>query len=230
MTGKHATALEIVAILQSMANPHNVAGMARFGISINNTLGVSVPQMRKLAAGIKKDHTLALQLWETGIHEARIVATMIDAPKLVTPEQMESWAKDFDSWDVCDQACMGLFSHTPLGIEKARQWSERKEEFVKRAGFALMASLALGKKEASEEQLAAFLSDIEREAGDERNFVKKAVNWALRQIGKKNPCLNKLAVETAERIRKQDSKSARWIAADALRELTGEAVRVRLNK
>ena len=230
MAGPTARLDEIISTLKSMANPHNVAGMARFGINAANTLGVSVPQMRKLAAAIKKDHALARQLWETGIHEACIVATMIDDPKQLTPQQMDSWALDFDSWDVCDQACMGLFSRTPLGIEKAHEWSLRSEEFVKRAGFALMASLALGKKDVSEGQLAAFLPDIEREAGDERNFVKKAVNWALRQVGKKNLRLNRLAVEAAERIRKQDSKSARWIAADALRELTGEPVRSRLNK
>jgi 3-methyladenine DNA glycosylase AlkD len=230
MTGSTAQVDEIIATLKANANPHNVEGMARFGITAHNTLGVSVPQMRKLAAGIKKDHALAQQLWETSIHEARIVATMIDDPKLVTSEQMESWAHDFDSWDVCDQACMGLFSRTPLGIEKALQWPARPEEFVKRAGFALMASLALGKKEISEDQLAAFLPVIEHCAGDERNFVKKAVNWALRQIGKKNLRLNKLAVETAERIKKQDSKSARWIASDAIRELTGEPVRSRLIK
>jgi 3-methyladenine DNA glycosylase AlkD len=230
MTKSTARLEETINTLKSMANPHNVAGMARFGINPANALGVSVPQMRKLAAAIKKDHALAQQLWETGIHEARIVATMIDDPRLVTPEQMDSWAKDFDSWDICDQACMGLFSRTPLGVEKAHQWSLRKEEFVKRAGFALMASLALGKKDVSEEQLAAFLPDIEREAGDERNFVRKAVNWALRQVGKKNLRLNKLAVEAAERIKKQDSKSARWIASDALRELTGEPVKLRLNK
>ncbi len=230
MTRSAARVEDIVNALKAQANPHNVAGMARFGINPANTLGVSVALMRKLAAGIKKDHNLALQLWETGIHEARIVATMVDDPRLVTVQQMESWARDFDSWDVCDQACMGLFSRTPLGIEKAHEWSLRKEEFVKRAGFALMASLALGKKDIAEEQLAAFLPDIEREAWDERNFVKKAVNWALRQVGKKDLRLNKLAVETAERISKQDTKSARWIAADALRELTGEPVRSRLNK
>jgi 3-methyladenine DNA glycosylase AlkD len=230
MTRSTARAEDVINALRAQANPHNVAGMARFGINVHNAFGVSTPAMRKLAASIKKDHALALQLWQTGIHEGRVVATMIDDPNLVTRQQMESWVRDFDSWDVCDQACMGLFSRISLGIEKAHEWSLRQEEFVKRAGFALMASLALGKKDVSEEQLAAFLPDIEREAGDERNFVKKAVNWALRQIGKKDLSLNKLAVETAVRIRKQDTKSARWIAADALRELTGEPVRSRLNK
>jgi 3-methyladenine DNA glycosylase AlkD len=230
MTRSTARLEEVVAALKAMANLHNVAGMARFGIKTDNALGVSMPMMRKLAAGIKKDHALALQLWEAGIHESRILATMVDDPQLVTPGQMERWVLDFDSWDVCDQACMGLFSRTPLGIEKARQWSAHKEEFVKRAGFALMASLALGKKEVSEEQLAGFLPLIEREAWDDRNFVKKAVNWALRQVGKKNLRLNALAIETAGRIREQGSKSARWIAADALRELTGGPVRSRLNK
>lgn len=230
MAKSTVTLEEVITVLKAKANPHNVEGMARFGINPHNTLGVSVPDMRKLAAAITKNHLLAQQLWKTGIHEARIVATMIDDPALVTLEQMESWVQDFDSWDVCDQACMTLFSRTSLGIEKAHEWSTRKKEFVKRAGFALMASLALGKKNVTEEQLASFLPDIEREAMDERNFVKKSVNWALRQIGKKNLALNKLAVETAERISKQDSKSARWIASDALRELTGEPVRLRLNK
>lgn len=228
MPRSQGTVEEIVTALKSMANPRNVEGMARFGISAHNTLGVSVPQMRKLAGAVKKNHALAQELWQTGIHEARIVATMIDEPAEVTPQQMDKWALDFDSWDVCDQACMALFSRTSLGIPKAHEWSLRNEEFVKRAGFALMASLALGKKNVSDEQLAAFLPDIEREAGDERNFVKKAVNWALRQIGKKNQRLNKLAIASAERIRQQDSRSARWIASDALRELCGEKIQSRL--
>ena len=228
MTKPQGTVEEIVTALKAMANPHNVEGMARFGINPHNALGVSTPQMRKLAASVKKDHALALQLWQTGIHEARIVATLVDDPAEVTAAQMESWARDFDSWDICDQSCMALFSRTPLGIIKAHEWSLRSEEFVKRAGFALMASLALGQKDVTDEQLIAFLPDIEREAGDERNFVKKAVNWALRQIGKKNRRLNKPAIAAAERIRQQGNRSARWIAADALRELNDQKVQSRL--
>lgn len=222
------TVEQVMAELKALSNPDNVKGMARFGINHHNTLGVSVPYMRKLAAGTRKDHSLALKLWQTGIHEARIIASMVDDPTLVTEDQMERWVSDFDSWDVCDQVCMNLFSRTPPGIIKAHEWTSRQEEFVKRAGFALMASLAHGNKGISDEQLAAFLPDIERESADGRNFVRKAVNWALRQIGKKNRRLNTLAVAAAERIRQQENKSARWIATDALRELTDEKTRSRL--
>lgn len=218
---------EIIHTLKSLSNPKSVEGMARYGISPHNTLGVSVPNLRKLARQAGKDHALAQQLWNSGIHEARVIASMIDDPKLVTTEQMESWVKDFDSWDVCDQVCMNLFARTALSFDKAFKWSASQQEFVKRAGFALIACLAWNNKEAKDDHLAAFLPVIEREAGDDRNYVKKAVNWALRQIGKRNYNLNKLAIEAAERIKLQGSKSARWIAADALRELTSKTVHIK---
>lgn len=205
--------------LQSLSNPAAVAGMARFGINPRNTFGVSIPELRKLAKRAGKDHELARDLWSSGIHEARILAAMIDVPELVTGKQMDSWAGDFDSWDVCDQCCSNLFDRTRFAYQKALVWSRDKGEFVKRAGFTLMAVLAVHDKKASDKEFIKFLPVIKRESVDERNFVRKAVNWALRQIGKRNAGLRKLAVKTAQEIRKIDSKSARWIASDALREL-----------
>lgn len=153
---------------------------------------------------------------------------MIDEPKMVTVKQMENWVKDFDSWDLCDQCCGDLFDKTEFAYQKAMEWSKRDEEFVKRAGFVLMAKLALHDKKAEDKAFLTFLPIIKRESIDDRNFVKKAVNWALRQIGKRNVDLNIAAVETAKEIQKMDSRSAKWIAADALRELTSEAVQQRL--
>lgn len=215
---------EVIELLKSRANPtpENLMGMARYGINTGRALCVSTPDMQKLAKQIGKDHGLALRLWKAGWRETRILAAMIDEPAKVTGLQMDSWVKDFDSWDVCDATCLYLFSWTSLVYKKALQWSGRQEEYVKRAGFALMACLAVGQRKPGQEQLAAFLSAIEREAWDERNYVKKAVNWALRQVGKHSRTLNKLAIETAERIKLQDTKSARWIASGALRELTSE--------
>jgi len=202
--------------------------MARFGINPENTYGVSVPDLRKMAKEISTDHALAEQLWASGIHEARILASMIDEPEMVTEARMESWVKDFDSWDVCDQCCSNLFDKTKFAYRKAAEWSKREEEFVKRAGFTLMATLAVHDKKAADEEFLKFLPVIKRESTDNRNFVKKAVNWALRQIGKRNLNLNKVAIKAAEEIQQIDSKSARWIAADAIRELTGEAVQKKL--
>ncbi len=221
---------DIIEKLKSLSDPEAVKGMARFGINPENTYGVSVPNLRKLAKEIRVDHSLAEQLWASGIHEARVLASMVDDPKLTTEEQMDTWVKDFDSWDVCDQCCMNLFDKTEFAYQKAAEWSKREEEFIKRAGFALMATLAVHDKKATDEGFLKFLPMIKRESADRRNFVKKAVNWALRQIGKRNPNLNKLAIKTAEEIQEIDSKSARWIAADAIRELTGEAVQKRLTK
>jgi 3-methyladenine DNA glycosylase AlkD len=212
----------ILAELKAHANPDNVAGMARFGISSQHTLGLPIPLLRQLAKQIGQDHALALELWASGIHEARILAGFIDDPALVGETQMEQWVADFDSWDVCDQVCSGLFDRTSFAYAKAVEWSARPNEFVKRAGFVLMAALAVHDKGADDAAFVAFLPHIVREATDERNFVRKAVNWALRQIGKRNARLNKAAINTARDIQKLDSKAARWIAADALRELTGE--------
>ena len=219
---------EILSRLHALANPDNVAGMGRYGINTQDTLGISIYTLRPLAKEIGQDHDLALALWDSGIHEARILASYVDEPARVTDAQLERWVADFDSWDVCDQVC-DLFGKTPFAYQKAFEWSQRQEEFVKRAGFVLMAELAAHDKNASDEKLAQFLPVIARESTDERNFVKKAVNWALRNIGKRNPHLNELAIETAGQIRQTfGSKSARWIAADALRELKGEKVQARL--
>ena len=221
------TSEEILNRLRSLSNPSNVEGMARFGINPQGTLGISIYVLRKIAKECGKDHHLAGELWGSGVHEARILASMIDEPDLVDEQQLERWVKDFDSWDVCDQVC-DLFGRLPIAPHKAMQWSERPEEFVKRAGFAIMAELAWHDKQAKDELFEAFFAPIVRESGDGRNFVRKAVNWALRNIGKRNARLNRLAIETAREIGKIDSKSARWIASDAIRELTSEKVRHRL--
>lgn len=213
---------EIMDRLQSMADPANVAGMARYGINPRGTLGVSVAELRKIAGEIGKDHVRAGELWRTGIHEARILAALVDVAAEVSEDQMETWVADVDSWDVCDLCCNNLFRRTRWARDKAREWAGREEEFVKRAGFVLMATLAVHEKEEGDSLFVEFLALIEREAGDERNFVKKSVNWALRQIGKRNQGLNAAAVDTAGRIRDFPSKAARWIAADALRELENE--------
>jgi 3-methyladenine DNA glycosylase AlkD len=213
-----------------LSDPKAVAGMARFGINPENAYGVSIPNLRRMAKQIGRDHPLALRLWNSGIHEARILASMIDPPEMVTEEQMDNWVKDFDSWGVCDQCCSNLFDKTKFAHKKAIQWSKRREEFVKRAGFVLMATLAVHDKEAGDKEFLKFLPIIKREATDERNFVKKAVNWALRQIGKRNLSLNKMAIQTAKEIQKMDSRAARWIASDALRELTGGPVQKKLRR
>ncbi|MBZ5584340.1 MAG: DNA alkylation repair protein [Acidobacteriia bacterium] len=205
--------------LQSFANPVNVAGMARFGINPHNTLGVSMPVLRKLAREAGHSHALAQELWASGIHEARILATLVDEPARVTRRQADRWARDFDSWDVCDQACQNLLRYTPFAFEKAAAWARAKPEYVRRAGFALMAGLAVKAKTAGDEPFEAWFPLIAGAASDERNFVRKAVNWALRQIGKRNPRLRAKAIAAAEQIRLQDSRAARWIANDALREL-----------
>jgi len=214
--------------LKSLANPEAVAGMARFGINPENTYGISIPVLRKMAREIGRDHTLAQELWSSGVHEARILASMIDDPRLVTEEQMERWTAGFDSWDVCDQCCGNLFDKTTLAYRKAVEWAARDAEFVKRAGFALMAWLAFHDKRAPDEAFLEFLPVIKRESVDGRNFVKKAVNWALRHIGKRNANLNRAAVQAAKEIQGMGSKPAAWVASDALRELTSEKVQERL--
>jgi 3-methyladenine DNA glycosylase AlkD len=199
-----------------------------FGIQTGLALGVSIPQLRDLAKKVGTAHDLAQELWKTGIHEARILASMIDDPAKVSEDQMEKWAGDFDSWDVVDGCCGNLFDRTAFAVRKAHEWSERKEEYAKRAGFVLMAEIAVHHKNASDETFLDFLPVIVREASDERNFVKKAVNWALRQIGKRNAILNAAAIKTCAEIKDSDSRSGRWIAADALRELTSAPVKKKL--
>lgn len=217
----------ILQELQARANPDNVAGMAKFGINPRGTLGISIYELRKLAKVIGVQHALALQLWETGLHEARILASYIDDPALVTEAQLERWVADFDSWDVVDQVCE-LIAKTPLAYAKVLEWSARPEEFVKRTAFALMAELAVHDKQATDELLAQFFPVIVREANDGRNFVKKAVNWAMRNLGKRDLALNAQAIAAAREIQALGTRPARWIAADALRELTSEAVQARL--
>jgi 3-methyladenine DNA glycosylase AlkD len=219
---------EVVKELQKLGDPAAVAAMARFGIHAQKALGVSVLELRTLARRIGRDHALAQQLWKTGILEARVLATLIADPAQVTDSLMESWAKDFDSWAVCDAGCCNLFDKTKFAWRKAIEWSRREEEYVKRAGFALMAALAVHNKSAPDEKFLKFLPAIRRGAIDDRNFVKKGVNWALRQIGKRNRTLHRAALETARRISALDSRAARWIAADALRELESDAVERRL--
>jgi 3-methyladenine DNA glycosylase AlkD len=217
-----------IRLLKRRADPKNLEGMARFGINTHNALGITVTDIRKIAKGLGRNHELALTLWESKIHEARMLASFIDVPELVTETQMDSWAKEFDSWDICDECCGDLFDRTAFSYKKAIEWSERKEEYVKRAGFALMAALSVHDKAAPDRELLQFLPVIERESDDERNYVRKAVNWALRNIGKRNVRLNRAAIKTAKRIRERDTKAARWIASDALRELTGDGVKRRL--
>ena len=207
-----ATVEDVINKLKSLARPDQLEGMARFGIAVENRLGVSVPDMRKVAKEVGKDHQLALDLWKTGIAEARMLASMIDEPDKVTEQQMEDWVKGFNSWDVCDQVCDNLFQKTPLVWKKIIDWSEREEEFVKRAAFTLIACLAWHDKKAQDDKFLALFPLIIKAATDERNFVKKAVNWALRNIGKRNLNLNKAAINTAKEIKKLDSKAARWVA------------------
>ena len=220
---------DILKKLKALSNPKAVEGMARFGINPENTYGVSIPDLRKIAKEAGKDHSLAQKLWASRIHEARILVSMIDEPTAVSEEQMERWVKDFDSWDVCDQCCMNLFEKTKFAYQKCVEWSSNKQEFVKRAGFALMARLAVSDKKAIDGQFVNFFPIIKRESVDNRNFVKKGVNWALRQIGKRNRNLNKMAIRTAKEIQEVDSKSSKWIASDALRELTDEKIQKRLH-
>ncbi len=216
--------------LKRLGERRNVEGMARFGIVAKNVYGVSKPRLDELARKIGRNHSLGLELWETGNHDARILAGMIAERKLVTGKQMERWVRDFDNWDVCDGTCCHLFVFAMPAWQKAHAWGRRKKEFQKRAGFALAAFLACHDKKATDAQFRKYLEVIEREAWDQRNFVRKAVNWALRNIGKRNLALNRSAIASAERIAMQGSHAARWIAADALRELKSEAVQMRLRR
>ena len=225
-----ASVEEVLKKLRSKAKPDRLEGMSRYGMVAERRLGVSVPDMRKMAKELGKNHKLALKLWKTGIPEARIVAAMIDEPEKLTEKQMEDWVKDINFWDICDQVCMNLFEKTPLAWKKILDWSNREEEFIKRTAFALIACLAWHDKEAEDEKFIKLLPVIKHGATDERNFVKKAVNWALRNIGKRNPKLNKATIKAAREIRGIDSKAARAIASDAIKELESPAVQRRLRK
>jgi 3-methyladenine DNA glycosylase AlkD len=218
---------EIIARLRSMANPKLLEQEKRLGIEVANGLGISIWDLRRVAKEIGRDQALAEELWKTGIREARLLAGYIANPQTISDATIERWAKDFDSWDIVDQVADAIWL-SPFAIKKANEWSRRKEEFVKRAAFVIMAGLAATVKDVTNAEFEKFFPIIERESTDERNFVKKAVNWALRNIGKRNLALNRKAIATAKQIAKMEDKTAQWIAKDALKELTSDKVQLRL--
>ena len=220
----------VVDELRQHGSRVNVEGMARFGIRSDDIFGVSKPVMDQIARKIGKNHELGLELWQTGNHDARLLGMLISNPARVTSRQMEDWVKCFDNWDVCDGTCCHLFAAAKPAWNKALSWTRRKNEFEKRAGFALIAYLAIHDKLAVDRKFAPCLEAIERESADDRNFVRKAVNWALRNIGKRNIHLNREAIVSAEHIRAIGTRAGRWIAADALRELNSDAVQERLHR
>lgn len=217
-----------LAWLERHGSRKNRDGMARYGIVADKVFGVSMGSMQSLAKRLGKSHRLADALWRTGWYEARMLATMVDEPARVTPAQMDRWAKSFENWAVCDTAAFVLFDRTPHAWDRVQAWAGRPEEFVKRAAFAMLASLTVHDKTAPDEPYIRGLALIEREAGDARNFVKKAVNWALRSIGKRNPALHRRAVAVAKRLAASPDPAPRWIGKDALRELQSPAVARRL--
>jgi 3-methyladenine DNA glycosylase AlkD len=224
------TVPKIIAEFEKHRNDTNIEGMARFGIDSSNAFGIKLPILRAIAKPYKKNHTLALELWKTGYHEARLMAIFIDDPKLLTVEQMESWMKDFNSWDIVDQACSHLFCKHPEAYDKVIEWAQLEPEYERRTAFALLAMLAVHDKKAPDEKFLNLFPIIELYTFDNRNFVRKAVNWALRQIGKRNELLNLAAIACAKRIKEQNSKAGNWIANDALRELMGDAVQRKVAK
>lgn len=226
---KSQTVKSVLAELKKQGSEYNRQGMARFGINVQKAFGVNVPVMRAIAKKIGKDHELAIKLWDSGNHEARHVATMIADPKLTTKALVNKWAKDFNSWDIVDGACSNLLHKTDFAYELIPKWSKRKEEFVRRTAFSLIAYLAVHDKKRNDVEFLQFLPLIKKYSTDERNFVRKAVNWSLRQIGKRSFFLREEAVKCAEEIKAIDSKSARWIASDALRELNNPKTYIRNN-
>lgn len=224
------TLTEIIDKLQILANPNSKDQMAKFGILPEHSYGVSTPNLRQIAKKSKRNHELAMQLWDIDTRETRILAAMIAEPAKTDRQLVEAWTLTFDYWEICDQCVMNLFEKLPFAWDIAVEYSSRAEEFVKRTGFVIMARLAVSDKKAVDERFESFFPFILREASDERNMVKKAVNWALRQIGKRNRDLNRKAAALALKIKELPSKSARWIASDALRELQSEAVQKRLVK
>jgi len=221
---------EVLKRLESKARQEQLAGMARYGMNIERRLGVSIPELREMAKDIGKNHELALGLWKTGVAEAKILAAMVEDPEKLSEEQMGNWVKDIDSWDVGDQVCMNLFEKSPLAWRKIDEWSRRDEEFVKRIAFGLLACLSWHDKKAKDEKFIKLFPVFARGATDARASIKKATSWALRNIGKRNPNLNKAAINEANRLRMLDYKNARWIASDAVRELESETVQKRLKK
>ena len=221
---------QVISELKKQYNKRNIEGMARFGINVDNAFGVSAPMMKAIAKKIGKNHELALQLWDSGYHEAKHISAMIDDPKMVTKSQMNKWVRDFNSWDICDGTCSNLFRKTPFAIEKIFEWVENKNEFIRRAGFSLIVYVAVHHKTRDDKEFLEFFPYIKKHSTDERNFVKKAVNWALRQIGKRSFFLNEKALKLAREIVELDSKSARWIAKDAIRELTDPKILARIKR
>lgn len=213
------SATEIIAHLESLRSQHNIDGMARFGIRPARPLGISIRTLRPLARTLGRSHDLADELWASGWHEARILAAFVEEPGKLTRREADRRAADFDSWDLCDQWCISVFRRMPFAWDKAQQWAGRRAEFVKRAGFSLFAVLAVHDREAGDDRFVEVLEAVEREATDERHYVSKSINWALRQIGKRNVRLKRAAIASARRLAKLDSRQARWVAADALREL-----------
>jgi 3-methyladenine DNA glycosylase AlkD len=220
----------VVAMLRRQARPAELAGMARFGMAVEGRLGLAIPTLRTLARQIGRDHALALQLWDTGIPDAQILAALVAEPACFTSAQMDGWTRTMRSWDVCDQACNNAFGASPLAWKKVGQWAGRRDEFVRRSAFSLLATLAVHDRQAPDQRFVEALALVEAAADDERNFVRKAVNWALRGIGKRNAALNAAAIDCARGLRQRDTRPARWIAADALRELESDAVKARLSR
>jgi 3-methyladenine DNA glycosylase AlkD len=217
---------EVLARLRALAVPDRLPGMARYGIATEHAYGVTVTELRAVAKDLGRDHGLAGELWDSGVHEARILASLVDDARLVDGDQMERWAAGFDSWDLCDQVCQNLFRYAPPAWTKAVEWTARPELLVKRAGFTLMAGLAVAEKHTDDERFAALLAPLAAGADDDRPLVRKGASWALRAIGKRSALLNAAAVETADALRQADG--TRWVGSDALRELRSDAVRRRL--
>jgi 3-methyladenine DNA glycosylase AlkD len=219
---------QVVAQLKRLGSKKGRDGMARYAIPSDNAFGVSVGKIRDIGKRLGRNHGLAQALWDTGWYEARMLAAFVDDPAQVTPAQMDRWCRDFDNWAITDTICFHLFDRTPHAFAKVKAWSNRRNEFEKRAAFALLASLGVHDKRASDESFAKCLPLIERAAADERNFVKKGVSWALRVIGRRSRDLNRTAIALSERLCASEQSSARWVGRDALKELTSPAVIRRL--
>ena len=220
----------IIKKLEELSKPEEVQGMARFGISPKKTYGLRMPVIKSIAKECGKSHELAKKLWEIDTRETRIIASLVDIPKYVTTQQMDDWANEFDYWEICDQCCINLFRKTEFAYDKVYEWTKNDKEFVKRAGFALIAVLAVHDKKKDDETFELLLELAKKESCDERNYVKKAINWTIRQIGKRNWNLNKKAILISEEIDEINCKSAHWIAKDAIRELNSEKIHLALDK
>ncbi len=219
---------EVLAWLKRRGTRRNVEGLARYGIQAKHPLGVPMGTLQSLSKRLGKNHALALALWKSGWYEARLLAALVDDPQRVTRKQMDAWAAGFENWGDCDTVCFTLFDRTPFAWEKVRRWAASPREFVKRAAFALLASLALHDQTASDAQFRALLPVIEKGARDHRNFVKKGVSWALRSVGRRSLALNAAALTVARRLAQAKEAAPRWVGKDALRDLERPKVRARL--